>query len=80
MESYGEKLRRFRGNRTAKETAAKLGITVQALQAYESGRRIPRDEVKRRISAALLEGPNFFYAESAQIVHRKEKKNEGCDY
>ncbi len=49
MNGYGERLRRFRGNQSPEEAAKALGITVQALNAYEEGRRMPRDEVKKRI-------------------------------
>ena len=49
MEAYGTGLRRLRGSRTRQEMARALGISPQALQAYEEGRRWPRDEVKLRI-------------------------------
>ena len=45
MEEFGGLLRRFRGVRTRQKAAEALGITVEALQAYEEGRRVPRDEV-----------------------------------
>lgn len=51
MECYGEQLRRFRGRRSQKDTARALGITEEALAAYEAGKRMPRDEVKKRIQA-----------------------------
>jgi len=42
----GDRIRQFRGSASQKETAQKIGISVAALQAYETGERIPRDEVK----------------------------------
>ena len=51
MENTGAALRRLRGNRDPKEFAAELGISELSLRAYESGSRIPRDEVKARIRA-----------------------------
>ena len=63
METYGEKLHRLRENRDFQEIAGELGITVQALRAYEGGKRTPRDEVKQRIDAALSRRGNFFKKE-----------------
>lgn len=45
----GKELRKIRGRRSPQAAAKALGITVEALNAYEEGRRIPRDEVKKRI-------------------------------
>lgn len=46
----GYKLREARGERTQKEVADALGISVSALSMYESGVRAPRDEVKVMIA------------------------------
>jgi transcriptional regulator with XRE-family HTH domain len=46
----GEKLKALRGNRTLKEVAESIGITPSALCNYESGIRVPRDEVKIRLA------------------------------
>lgn len=35
----------FGGVRTRQKAAEAMGITVEALRAYEEGRRVPRDEV-----------------------------------
>lgn len=45
-----EKLRELRGNRRREEVAVALGISYSALVSYETGERVPRDEVKIRIS------------------------------
>lgn len=42
----GMKLRTLRGNLTQQEVANSLGISLSAVAMYESGQRIPRDEVK----------------------------------
>ena len=60
MESYGGRLRRIRGNTGKQAFAQALGITVQALNAYESGKRLPRDEVKRRVEAYVRCPRNYF--------------------
>ena len=47
----GEKLIELRGDRTQIEVASAVGISVSALAMYETGRRIPRDEIKLRLAA-----------------------------
>ena len=56
MNEFGKQLRKLRGNRSPQQTARALGITVEALQAYEEGKRIPRDEVKKRIRLCFCQG------------------------
>ncbi len=40
----------LRGDKTQKEVATELGISVSALAMYEQGNRIPRDEIKVMIA------------------------------
>ena len=47
----GAELRKLRGSKTLKQAAADLGISWQALQAYENGTRTPRDNKKEAIAA-----------------------------
>ena len=49
QKEMGRRLRELRGERTIKEAAADLGISVSALNMYELGERIPRDEVKIKL-------------------------------
>ena len=44
--ALGPRLRRLRGSATECEAARELNISLCALRAYESGQRVPRDEVK----------------------------------
>ncbi len=46
----GERLRTLRGIRTRVGVAAEIGCSVSAMAAYESGERVPRDEIKCRIA------------------------------
>ena len=39
-----------RGTKTQTEVARDLGISVSALSMYESGDRVPRDEVKEQLA------------------------------
>lgn len=41
-----ENLIRIRGNLSREEMANVLGVSVSAVQMYENGARIPRDETK----------------------------------
>lgn len=42
----GAKLKELRGSRSQKEIAEAVNVTDMAISLYESGDRIPRDEVK----------------------------------
>lgn len=44
--STGKKLRELRGDRSASEVAAAVGISESALLMYERGERNPRDDIK----------------------------------
>jgi transcriptional regulator with XRE-family HTH domain len=46
----GEALTRLRGNKSREEVAKANKISLSALIKYESGLRIPRDEVKQRLA------------------------------
>ena len=47
----GRKLKDLRGDKSQAEVANEVKITVSALSMYESGNRIPRDEVKERFAS-----------------------------
>ena len=46
----GRKLRELRGNKSVKTVAEENGISTSAVSMYETGARIPKDEVKIRLS------------------------------
>lgn len=50
----------LRGEKSRNEVAKKLNISRSALQMYETGKRIPRDEIKIKISS--------FYGKSVQEI------------
>lgn len=60
MGNYPEKLRKLRGDRTIQEIASAVGVSRSAMQMYELGERVPRDEVKVRIAE--------FYGETVQNI------------
>ena len=46
----GRKLRELRGTTPQQEVADACGVTKMAISQYESGARVPRDEIKVRIA------------------------------
>lgn len=46
----GERLIVLRGNRTQAEVAQAIGVSPSAYSMYETGERIPRDEIKKKIA------------------------------
>lgn len=45
-----EVLVRLRGTKSRAEVAEAVGITERALQSYELGERVPRDDVKQKLA------------------------------
>ena len=48
--SIAQRLKELRGDRSMKEVADACKIAKSTLAMYESGRRIPKDEIKVRIA------------------------------
>ena len=46
MNSFPSKLIALRGEKTQAAVAEAVGISTSALTMYETGRRVPRDEIK----------------------------------
>lgn len=46
----GKRIRELRGETSAPELAKAIGSSVSSIFMYESGERIPRDEVKIRLA------------------------------
>ena len=49
-QEIGKKLKNLRGNKTLEEVSSACGISLSALAMYETGKRIPRDEVKIKLA------------------------------
>ena len=56
----GKRLVALRGEKTQKEVASDLKISISAIAMYEQGKRIPRDEIKIRIAS--------YYGKSVQEI------------
>lgn len=48
--SIGEKMRELRGDKSQSLVAKDLMISDSALSSYENDKRVPRDDVKKRIA------------------------------
>lgn len=64
MEKIGGLLCRLRGDRTRQKVAEALGITEEALQAYEQGQRKPRDEV-------ILRAAQYYGVSTASLLRAR---------
>jgi transcriptional regulator with XRE-family HTH domain len=48
--TIGKKLQKLRGDKEQKIVAEAVGISISALSMYESGERVPRDDIKIAIA------------------------------
>lgn len=48
--TYAEKLKKLRAEKSREEVANSCGISVSALQMYETAKRVPRDEIKVKLA------------------------------
>lgn len=71
-ERIGEKLKSLREgkNETMEQLANALGVSMSAIAMYETGKRIPRDEIKIRIAE------HFFVP--VESVFFPNKQHEMC--
>ncbi|WP_018392458.1 helix-turn-helix transcriptional regulator [Bacillus sp. 37MA] len=46
----GQKLMMLRGDESREKVSIEIGISISALQMYENGHRIPKDEIKVRLA------------------------------
>lgn len=66
--NIGKMLISLRNDKTQKEVAEDLKISISALAMYETGNRIPRDEIKLRIAS--------YYGKSVQEIFFDAKCHE----
>lgn len=62
--AIGSTLRELRGNLPRLTVANACGISVSALTMYETGQRVPRDEIKVRIAR--------FYGKAVETIFFKQ--------
>lgn len=67
--SMAKILRELRGEKKREEIAMAVGVTAQAICNYESGARVPSDEIKLRLAEYYHRPVGYiFYGESQQNV------------
>lgn len=67
-EVIGSRLRLLRGGRCREEVAMAVGVTASAITNYETGMRIPSDDIKVKLA-------NYF-GRSVQEIFFDEKVND----
>jgi len=61
MESFGERLRRLRGNRSQKDVASELGLPVTTLSSLENQDSVPRGDVVQKLVEFYKVPVSYFY-------------------
>lgn len=60
-EVMGRKLVMLRGSKTQEQVAKDLGISQSALASYETGQRVPRDEIKVKLAKYYNRSVGFLF-------------------
>lgn len=68
--SMANKLITLRGDKSREEVAVAVGISVSALQMYENGKRVPRDDIKIKLAK--------FYQVSVEYLFFDHQGHEMC--
>jgi transcriptional regulator with XRE-family HTH domain len=61
MGKPNKKLRELRGNKSQAEVAKAVGISPSAYAQYERGDRVPRDDIKKRLSDYYRRSVTFLF-------------------
>ncbi|MNR59027.1 HTH-type transcriptional regulator Xre [compost metagenome] len=69
-ESVGRRLVVLRGDKSREEVSKEVEISVSALQMYENGQRMPKDEIKIRLAA--------YYSVTVQALFFDEEPHVLC--
>lgn len=72
--AIAERLVRLRGNESRETVAKACGISTSALAMYEQGERIPRDDIKIRLSEYYNKSVEFIFFNLNE--HKKCAKEE----
>lgn len=68
IQNTSKMLKELRGQRSQKEVADAVGISVSALGMYETGKRMPQDHIKVRLAA--------FYGKTVEEIFFAPKLHE----
>ncbi|MBB6689950.1 helix-turn-helix transcriptional regulator [Cohnella xylanilytica] len=67
-----KRLLALRGSQPREVVAKAVGISLSALQMYETGKRVPRDDIKIRIAD--------YYNKTVQEIFFNNQNHETCDF
>lgn len=69
-------LAELRGDKTQKEVACDIGISISALAMYENGNRVPRDEIKIKLARYYHKSvQEIFFNPNCHEKGQKEKED-----
>lgn len=60
-QAIAERLVKLRGKKSRETVAKACGISISALAMYEQGERIPRDDIKAKLSKYYRKSVNFIF-------------------
>lgn len=66
----GARLRALRGEKPRSEVAEAVGVSVSALQMYENGARVPRDQTKMALAV--------YFNSTVEDIFFNSKAHETC--
>lgn len=69
-ENVGRRLVVLRGEKSREEVSKEVEISVSALQMYENGQRMPKDEIKIRLAA--------YYSVTVQALFFDDEPHNTC--
>lgn len=75
----GQRLYQLRGTKSRELVSKELNISISALQMYENGQRIPRDEIKVKLANYYRKTVQeiFFESQSHKMCGIKNQLKEG---
>lgn len=61
LQTIGQKLIALRGDRDIDEVANSIGVTKQAIWNYENDKRVPRDDIKKKIADYYKKSVSYIF-------------------
>lgn len=61
LQTIGQKLIELRGDRDIDEVANSIGVTKQAIWNYENDKRVPRDDIKKKIADYYKKSVSYIF-------------------
>lgn len=61
LQTIGQKLIALRGDKDIDEVANSIGVTKQAIWNYENDKRVPRDDIKKKIADYYKQSVSYIF-------------------